>query len=382
MFRFSELPSCARRFGLCRNRKRYIEVVTIFATVMETMPQNPRVYLDHAATTPVIPAAREAMTDAMARWANPSSPHHEGRAARAALEAIRARIAAVLDWDGEIILTSGASEAISLALRGTDAIASAVEHDAVHAVSGSRRLSVNSAGYVMLTDIQEKARYAVQSVNNETGVIQPLAEVAAAVRAVDGILFADCSQSAGKMPLPDADIIAVSAHKLGGPPGMGALLLRDLGLLQPTGGQEQGYRRGTENLPAAAGFAAALDASFAWLEAAADMRKAVDDAIIAAGGEVVAASSHRLATVASYRMPGVAASSQLINFDMAGIAVSAGSACSSGTLKTSHVLAAMGWDAKAASEVVRVSFGPETNMQDVDRFLAVWTQICARAKAA
>jgi cysteine desulfurase len=382
MFRFLELPSCARRFGLCRNRKRYIEVVTIFATVMETMPQNPRVYLDHAATTPVIPAAREAISDAMTRWANPSSPHQEGRTARAALEAIRARTAAALDWDGEIILTSGASEAIALALRGTDAIASTVEHDAVFAVSGPRRLPVDSAGQVTLDAIQENTRYAVQSVNNETGVIQPIAEIAAAVRAVGGTLFVDCSQSAGKMPLPDADIIALSAHKLGGPPGMGALLLRDLGLLQPTGGQEQGYRRGTENLPAAAGFAVALEAGFGWRKAAADMRKAVDEAIIAAGGEVVAASSNRLPTIASYRMPGVAASSQLINFDMAGIAVSAGSACSSGTLKTSHVLEAMGWDAKAASQVVRVSFGPETNSHDVARFLAVWSQIYARGKAA
>lgn len=382
MFRFLELPSCARRFGLCRNRKRYIEVVTIFATVMETMPQNPRVYLDHAATTPVIPAAREAICEAMTRWANPSSPHQEGRAARAALEAIRARIAAALDWDGEVILTSGASEAIALALRGTAAIASTVEHDAVLSVSGPRRLPVDSAGLVMLDAIQDKARYSVQSVNNETGVIQPMADIAAAVRAARGTLFADCSQSAGKMPLPDADIIAVSAHKLGGPPGMGALLLRDLGLLQPTGGQEQGYRRGTENLPAAAGFAAALESGFAWLQAAANMREAVDAAIVAAGGEVIAASSKRLATIASYRMPGVAASSQLINFDMVGIAVSAGSACSSGTLKTSHVLEAMGWDAKAASEVIRVSFGPETGMEDAERFLAAWAQIYARGKAA
>jgi len=346
------------------------------------MPQNPRVYLDHAATTPIIPAARDAMADAMARWANPSSPHYEGRAARAALEAMRARIAAALDWDGEIILTSGASEAIALALRGTDAIASTVEHDAVLAVSGPRCLPVDNAGYVTLDSVQEKARYAVQLVNNETGVIQPMPEIVAAVRAVGGKLFADCSQSAGKMPLPDADIIAVSAHKLGGPPGMGALLLRDLALLQPTGGQEQGYRRGTENLPAAAGFAAALDAGFSWLDAAADLRKALDEAIIAAGGEVVAANSNRLATIASYRMPGVPASSQLINFDMAGIALSAGSACSSGTLKTSHVLAAMGWDATAASEVVRVSFGPETNKHDVERFVGIWSQIRARAQAA
>ena len=346
------------------------------------MPDQARIYLDHAATTPVIPAAREAMADAMARWANPSSPHSEGRAARAALENARTRIAAALNWDGEVIFTSGASEAIAIALRGHDAIASAVEHDAVLAVAGATRLPVGPDGYVDRNAIKGAARYAVQSVNNETGVIQPMAEIADIVRANGGILFADCSQSAGKLPLPDADVMCVSAHKLGGPPGMGALLVRNLGLLTPTGGQEQGYRRGTENLPAAIGFATALDAGFAWMEKAVRLREMLDAEITASGGIVVAEGSSRLATIGSYRMPGVAASSQLINFDMAGIAVSAGSACSSGTLKTSHVLGAMGWDERSASEVVRVSFGADTSESDVARFLDVWRNIVIRAKAA
>jgi cysteine desulfurase len=338
--------------------------------------------LDHAATTPIIPAAREAMADAMVRWANPSSPHSEGLAARAALENARARVAAALNWDGEVIFTSGASEAIAIALRGHDAIASAVEHDAVLAVAGATRLPVGPDGFVDRSAITGPARYAVQSVNNETGVIQPMAEIADIVRANGGILFADCSQSAGKLPLPDADVMCVSAHKLGGPPGMGALLVRNLGLLTPTGGQEQGYRRGTENLPAAIGFATALDAGFAWVEKAVRLREVLDAAITASGGIVVAEASSRLATIGSYRMPGVAASSQLINFDMAGIAVSAGSACSSGTLKTSHVLGAMGWDERSASEVVRVSFNADTSESDVARFLDVWRNIVIRAKAA
>ncbi len=346
------------------------------------MPDQARIYLDHAATTPIIPAAREAMADAMARWANPSSPHSEGRAARAALENARTRIAAALNWDGEVIFTSGASEAIAIALRGHDAIASAVEHDAVLAVTGATRLPVGPDGYVDQNAIKGAARYAVQSVNNETGVIQPMAEIADIVRANGGILFADCSQSAGKLPLPDADLMCVSAHKLGGPPGMGALLVRNLGLLTPTGGQEQGYRRGTENLPAAIGFATALDAGFAWTENAVRLRDMLDAEITASGGIVVAEASNRLATIGSYRMPGVAASSQLINFDMAGIAVSAGSACSSGTLKTSHVLGAMGWDERSASEVVRVSFSADTSEKDVARFLDVWRNIVIRAKAA
>lgn len=376
------MPRSNRLFGLCRKLKRYIEAVTIFATVMEQMTQSPRIYLDHAATTPLLPAVREAMADAMERWANPSSPHSEGRAARAALEDARARINAALGWDGELILTSGASEAIALALRGQDAVASAVEHDAVLAVAGKTRLPVNADGYVEASAIQAAARYAVQSVNNETGVIQPLPDILAAVRAVGGTLFTDCSQSAGKLPLPEAELIAISAHKLGGPPGVGALLTRNLGLLQPTGGQEQGYRRGTENLPAAIGLAVALEAGFAWLAEAARLRAVLDAAVREAGGIVVADASNRLATIASYQMPGAAASSQLINFDMAGIAVSAGSACSSGTLKTSHVLGAMGWDEKAASQVIRVSFGPDTNAAHIDRFIDVWRGISARAKAA
>ena len=346
------------------------------------MPDQARIYLDHAATTPIIPAARDAMADAMARWANPSSPHREGRAARAALENARARVAAALNWDGEVIFTSGASEAIAIALRAHDAIASAVEHDAVLAVAGVTRLPVGPDGYVDRNAIKGAARYAVQSVNNETGVIQPMADIADIVRANGGILFADCSQSAGKLPLPDADLMCVSAHKLGGPPGMGALLVRNLGLLSPTGGQEQGYRRGTENLPAVIGFATALEAGFAWMEKAVRLRDMLDAEITASGGIVVAEASSRLATIGSYRMPGVAASSQLINFDMAGIAVSAGSACSSGTLKTSHVLGAMGWDERSASEVVRVSFSADTSESDVTRFSDVWRNIVIRAKAA
>ncbi len=341
-----------------------------------------RIYLDHAATTPVVPEARAAMLAAMEQWANPSSPHNEGRAARAALEKARARIANALGWDGNVIFTSGASEAIALGLRGTDAIASMVEHDAVLANAKGDRLAVGTNGLVDPDAITKPARYAVQSVNNETGIRQPLAEIQAAVRAVGGTLLADCSQSARKLALPEADLISISAHKFGGPPGIGALLVRDLGLLQPSGGQEQGYRRGTENLPAVMAMAAALEADFAWIERAGRLRATLDSAIEAAGGAVVGQGSPRLATIASYQMPGVSASSQLIGFDMAGIAVSAGSACSSGSLKSSHVLKAMGWEDKSVSEVIRISFGPDTDIAEIDRFLAVWCGMLKQAQAA
>lgn len=344
-----------------------------------------RIYLDHAATTPVVPAARDAMAEALAEWANPSSPHSDGRRARARLEDARERIAAALEWDGEIILTSGASEAISVGLRGAANVAiSAVEHDAVFgAVPDAPRIAVDGSGRVesAALDGLEGARIAIQSVNNETGVVQPLDSLASTMAQLSGTLFADCSQSAGKLPLPNADLISISAHKLGGPPGIGALLVRDLALLSPTGGQEKGYRRGTENLPAAIGFAVALEQGFGWMAEAARLRATLDAAIADAGGIVVASGAPRLATIGSYRMPGVSASSQLIGFDMAGISVSAGSACSSGTLKTSHVLGAMGWDAKAAGEVVRVSFGPQTDSAEILRFADAWRNIKARAKS-
>jgi cysteine desulfurase len=384
-------------FGLCRKFEAYIGGATIFATVMEantSMPAKPRLYLDHAATTPVIPAARTAMTQAMEHWANPSSPHGEGRAAKAALEDARARIAGALGWGGEVIFTSGASEALGISMWRAQADAtwiSTVEHDAVQRASkAGYDMPVGTNGIVDKSTLNEllgkndaiTPLVVIQSANNETGVLQPLGEISAVVREHNGILLADCSQSAGKLPLPDADLITVSAHKLGGPPGIGALLVRDLAQLSPTGGQEKGYRGGTENLPAIMGFAAALEAGFGWMERAATLRADFDAAIIASGGEVVAQHTPRIATIASYRMPGISAASQLIGFDIAGIAVSAGSACSSGTLKTSHVLGAMGWNIKEAGEVIRVSFGPETQGNDIERFVAAWQAIAIRVKAA
>ena len=343
-----------------------------------------RLYLDHAATTPMLPAARAAMVDGMLKWANPSSPHAEGRAARAALEDARTRIAAALGWPYELIFTSGASEAVSIALITANAdanIVAATEHDAVHrAQPKAYFLSVGQSGLVAGDALAgrlgalsaTRPLVAIQSANNETGVFQPLHMLAGIVHASGGLLFADCSQSAGKAPLPAADLIAVSAHKLGGPPGIGALLIRDFDMLRASGGQERGYRGGTENLPGALGFAAAVEANRGWIDRAADLRAHLDGAIEAAGGEVVARGTPRIATIASYHMPGVGAAAQLVQFDMAGIAVSAGSACSSGVIKPSPILAAMGWDEKAAGEVIRVSFGPDTSRADVYRFIEAW----------
>lgn len=345
-----------------------------------------QLYLDHAASAPLLPAARDALCEGYGRWANPSSPHAQGRAVRAALEDARSRIADVLGWKGEIVLTSGASEALGIAIgraRVPLAAVSAVEHEAVLRLAGDApRLPVDNGGCANPADAALPGLVAVQHVNNETGVIQPLAAIGVAVRGAGGLLLADCAQSAGKIALPDADMCVIAAHKFGGPVGVGALLLREWAMIEPVGGQERGYRPGTEAMPLILAMAAALEAGNGWLDEAARLRALLEAEITASGGEVVAADSARIPTIGACRMPGVAATVQLIRFDAQGIAVSAGSACSSGSLKTSHVHAAMGLDAKIASELLRISIGRETTEADIRRFVDVWRTIAAGARAA
>ncbi len=340
------------------------------------------VYLDHAATAPILPEARAAMASALDIWANPSSPHGPGRAARAALEEARSRICAALDWDGELIFTSGASEAISLGLASSRMrvhAASAVEHAAVlRCAADAPRLAVDAQGALDAFEVRPGGLYAVQHANNETGVIQPVAALAERIRAGGSHLFCDAAQSAGKIALPrEADMIAISAHKCGGPPGIGALLLRDPAMLHARGGQEKGLRQGTENLPAAMGFAAAVSASRDWLETATVLRDWLDAAIASAGGVVIADAAQRIPTIASYAMPGIASSVQIIRFDMARIAVSAGSACSSGTLKASPVLSAMGLPTALSECAIRVSIGPQTTRLQLEYFFETWCNIMA-----
>ena len=353
-----------------------------------------RLYLDHAATTPVLPEARAAMAEALAHWANPSSPHGDGRAARAALERARADIADALDWRHDVILTFGATEAISIAASRANVAGRCrgpTEHDAVAAAMGPTavQLLVDEHG-VIASDVLDSelaegpALVAIQQVNNETGVIQPLDDIGGRVKAAGALLLADCAQGAGKLPLPDADFVAISAHKLGGPPGIGALLVKDLAMLAASGGQERGYRRGTENLPAVAGFAAALRgrAFNDSLERVAFLRRKLEEGIVSDGGIIIAANAPRSPFIGAYAMPGATSATQLVQLDLAGISVSAGSACSSGSMKPSHVLAAMGLAPEIAGSTIRVSFGPATSEADIDRFLAEWRRIRSRAAAA
>lgn len=348
-----------------------------------------RIYLDHAATTPVLPGAREAVTSALESWANPSSPHADGRAAKSVLERARRDIAKALAWRHDVIFTSGASEAVEIAAsraRIAGRAHGATEHAILpHAMGAdSRVIPVCQDGLIderALDGIlaEGPSLIAIQQVNNETGVIQLFDRVAARVREAGSLLLADCAQSAGKMPLPDADFIAACAHKLGGPPGVGVLLVKDLATLEPVGGQERGYRRGTQDAPSAAGFAAALTARPYDMDRLKQLRVRLEEDIISSGGVVIAGESTRIATIGSYAMPGVASSTQLVQFDLAGIAVSAGSACSSGSMKPSLVLEAMGLPTELASCFIRVSFGPHTSDADVGRFVSEWRNIRGRA---
>ena len=332
------------------------------------MPAIPdRIYLDHAATSPLRPEAKAAMEEGFRIWANPSSPHAEGRRAKAALEDARERIKRALGWDGELIFTSGASEALWIALNRCKAkrrIVSAVEHDAVfRAAPGAEVFSDD-------IKLDADAILAIQQVNSETGVINPVSDLAGPVRETGALLLSDCAQSSGKLALPDADMVVISAHKFGGPIGIGALLVRDFALLEPIGGHERGYRQGTENMPGALGMVAALEAG-PWATPP-ERRAAFAEQLV----------SHALTFgeqtdyIFALAHPSISAQALLIRLDAMGFAVSAGSACSSGTLKKSRVLDAFGVPDDVAARTIRVSLGWSTTPEELDRFAEAWASLC------
>jgi cysteine desulfurase len=351
-----------------------------------------RIFLDHAATTFILPEARAALSRGLDAWANPSSPHAEGRASRALLEEARTTIAHVLGWRHDVIFTSGASESVEIVAKRARVAGrayGATEHAIVPHTFGSeaRVIPVGPDGLIDEAALdavlaEGPALIAIQQVNNETGIIQPLDLLYPKIRETGSLLLADCAQGASKLPLPDADFIAACAHKLGGPPGIGVLLVKDLGTLEPVGGQEKGYRRGTQDAPNALAFAAALAAKTYDMDRLAMLRTKLEDGVKAAGGVVIGEGSPRIPTIGAVSMPGASSASLLVQFDLAGIAVSAGSACSSGKMMESAVLAAMSVAPEIAGGFLRISFGPHTSEVEVDAFLAEWTRIASRQKAA
>jgi cysteine desulfurase len=354
-----------------------------------------RIYLDHAATTPVLPQAQAAVAEALERWANPSSPHAEGRRAKADLEDARARIKAALGWTGDLLFTATASEAAALAFRrchqvGPKPALTTVEHDAVRSqvpdgegfnlwVDGDGRLEPEAL--TTWLKLAPGGLLAIQHVNSETGITQDIADISEVVDLAGSYLLVDCAQSAGKLPLPPADLLIASSSKVGGPPGAAALLVRDLKLLVPSGGQERGYRRGTENLPAIMGWAAALEAQAWSYDHAVRLRMRLDEQLMREGAIVLGAGHPRSAWIGTYAMPGMSAMAQLVRFDGLGFAVSAGSACSSGANKVSHVLTAMGLERDLIDRTIRVSFGASTTEAEVDAFADAWKALAAGARA-
>jgi cysteine desulfurase len=335
---------------------------------------NARAHLDWNASAPLRPEARAAMLAAMDVAGNPSSVHAEGRAARAVVERARAQVAAALGATAaEIVFTSGATEAAALALAGGGFAGAAVEHDSVAAWIAPSLLA-DASGRVTVTDPE---RTALQAANSETGVLQDLPQ---------GLGFVDAVQVAGKLPFvfdwTGAARAAVSAHKLGGPKGVGALLLRpgvEAAPLLRGGGQESGRRAGTENVVGIAGFGAACEAAARDLsegvwERVAAMRDMMERVLEAAAPDIifVGRDAARLPNTSCFAVPGWKGETQVMQMDLAGYAISAGSACSSGKVRASRVLRAMGLPEQAAVSAVRVSIGSLTTEAEVRGFAAAW----------
>ncbi len=369
-----------------------------------------RTYLDHNATSPLRPEAREALLDALQAGGNPSSVHASGRAARRRLETARTAVAALIGGSSErLVLTSGGTEANALAIRSAAAsgdhgrlLIGATEHDAV--ANGARAVGlpvetwpVDTNGVAELCWLAERlARWSPQDgrpfvalmlANNETGVVQPVADAAALVRAAGGWLHVDAVQAAGKIAVDHdalgAHTLALSAHKLGGPQGVGALAYAAGVAVRPSlhgGGQERGLRAGTENVAGAAGFGVAARAALhelphannqaVWRDVAAARLKNV-------GVRIAGEGAPRLPATLCLAAPGFPSALQVMALDLEGVEVSAGSACSSGKVKPSGVLAAMGYR-DLADGALRASGGWNSTEQDWDRFAEVWLAIQAR----
>lgn len=369
-----------------------------------------RVYLDWNATTPLRPEARQAMQAAWELPGNPSSVHAEGRQARQLVEEARSAVAGAVGAAARnVVFTASGTEANALALSpglhgaGRQPIQrllmSSVEHTSV--LSGGRftpetieKVAVTPAGVVDLADLRAKlaagplALVSIMAANNETGALQPISEVAHTVHEAGGLLHVDAIQALGKIPFDinvlRADLVTVSAHKIGGPKGVGALILADgLAGIEPLlrgGGQERGRRAGTENVAGIAGFGGAVKAAMAALEADSERLRALRERLEAGlrqtpGMVIFSEGAPRLSNTTLFTVPGLRAETAVIGFDLEGVAVSSGSACSSGKVQPSHVLEAMGYGPKLAQGAVRLSLGWSTTEADVDYGLQAWRKL-------
>jgi cysteine desulfurase len=384
-----------------------------------------RVYLDHNASSPLRPEASAAMSEAAALLAagqagNASSPHAEGRRARAMIEDAREQVAALAGVPaGRVIFTSGGSEANVMALSpgwlkgdGARVFVSAIEHPSVG--RGGRfgedrveRLPVASSGVIDLDEarrrLEERRRYtggapflvSLMLANNETGALQPVAELAAIAHDLGGMLHSDAIQAAGRAPLQPASrgaaLISLSAHKIGGPPGVGALVVADPALHDPSpllrgGGQERGARAGTENLIGVVGFGAAAAACAAQASDERRRLEALRDGLeaellrISPEAVIFCRNVARTSNTTCFAVPGMSAETTVISFDINGVAISAGAACSSGKVRRSPVIEAMGAPPELSRAALRLSLGWNSTYEDVARFLLVWRETYERYK--
>lgn len=374
------------------------------------------IYADYNATAPLRPDARDAMIAALEVGANPSSVHGPGRRARKVLETARRQVAAAISGvPQDVVFTSGGTEAIGMAINGVvrqlegacTLLVSAIEHEAAAknaGYSGARveTVYVTPSGAADLNDLSERLKVwdheangrpvlVLMLANNETGVIQPVAEAAAMVREAGGLTICDGVQGLGKIPvnvsLLGVDYLALSAHKAGGPQGTGALWLKSGAPLRASlfgGGQERSLRSGTENLAGIAGFGAAAEAATGDLSAYTKLavhRDRMEARLKAEGGVTVfGETAERLPNTSNFAYSGFRAETQVMAMDLAGIAVSSGSACSSGKVKRSLVLSAMGADDALAESAIRTSFGWNSTPEDFDRTADAWLQALHRRK--
>lgn len=375
------------------------------------MSPGPRIYADYNATAPLRPEAKAAMTAALGLIGNPSSVHAEGRKARALVEGARETIAAAIGaCRDDIAFTGGGTEAVALPIRGAlratgDAVlvASNIEHDAVTSLmTGGESWPVGADGVVDLGWLKDQVAklksqgyrplVSLMLVNNETGVIQPVAKAAEIVRAAGGLIHCDAIQALGKINVSiidlEVDYLSLSAHKIGGPHGVGASYVRagaPFGSIQTGGGQEFGRRAGTENVAGIAAFAAAVAAAthgISTYQGLAEHRDRMEEKLKAAAPslKVYGEQAGRAAGVSCFGVEDLPSETQIMGLDLAGFAVSAGSACSSGKVKPSRVLTAMGLADTAARSAIRASFGWASVWQDFDALAEAWIRMAARAR--
>ena len=368
-----------------------------------------RSYFDYNATVPVKPEVVKAVTEALSLGGNPSSVHGAGRMARRMVEDARAKVAALVNAKpSEIVFTSGGTEANNLALGGLEPkhiLISAIEQDSILTAAGNfgaecGLIPVDGDGVVTLTDLRtllERCKpptlVSIHHANNETGVIQPIREAAAIAHGAGAYFHADAVQTAGRLPVDfkalDVDLMTLSGHKIGGPQGIGALVVRDGLDLAPLqrGAQERGRRGGTENLAGIVGFGMAATLTpqdRADMERIGQLRDEIERRLCAAAPAalVFGRKAPRLANTSCISMPGVHSETQVMALDLAGVEVSAGAACSAGKVTRSHVLEAMAVDLETSRCAIRISLGWKTTPEDVERLVEAWTVLYARTRTS